>query len=120
MGITGWAAVADVLERITLLTSLNGCCQYAAIRAGGLVELRLLKEWDLVVWAARFLDRSASTLTTLDIRCAALALRRVWGDGPAEQKLESKCRSRHSGIRRADALEEAKAEGLKQRQGGRE
>ena len=62
--------MTDALEGITGLTSLNGCDRYAAIRAGGLRELTLEKEWELGVWAARFLERSASTLTTLDVRCA--------------------------------------------------
>ncbi len=69
LGVAGWAAVSDSLEAATLLTSLNGCDQYTAIRTGGLRELKLKPEWDLGVWAVRFLERSASTLTTLDVRC---------------------------------------------------
>ena len=69
LGVAGWAAVADALERVTCLTRLNGCGDYAAIRAGGLRELYLYGT-ELGVWAARFLERSASTLTTLDVRCA--------------------------------------------------
>jgi hypothetical protein len=61
--------VADALERVTGLTCLNGCGQYAAIRAGGLLELTLKKEWELGVWAARFLEQSSATLTRLDVRC---------------------------------------------------
>jgi hypothetical protein len=71
LGVAGWAAVADALERVTCLTSLNGCGQYAAIRAVGLRELTLEKEWELGVWAVRFLERSGATLTTLDVRCGA-------------------------------------------------
>ncbi len=71
LGLAGWAAVADALERVTALTSLNGCGQYAAIRVGGLRELTLKKEWELGVWAARFLERSGATLTWLDVRCGA-------------------------------------------------
>ncbi len=71
LGVAGWAAVVDALERVTCLTSLNGCGQYAAIRAGGLRELTLEQEWELGVWAARFLERSGATLTTLDVRCGA-------------------------------------------------
>ncbi len=56
-----------------MLTSLNGCDQYTAIRAGGLRELKLTPKWELGVWAVRFLERSASTLTKLDFRCAQLA-----------------------------------------------
>ena len=60
--------MADALERVTSLTSLNGCGQYGAIRAGGLRELKLNKEWELGVWSARFLERSGATLTALDLR----------------------------------------------------
>ena len=70
LDVAGWAAVADALERVTSLTSLNGCDKYAAIRAGGLRKLELDGKWELGVWAARFLERSGSTLTTLDLRCA--------------------------------------------------
>jgi hypothetical protein len=67
LGVAGWAAVADVLECITSLTFLNGFDQYSAIRAGGLAEFDL-RGTDLGLWAVRFLERSASTLTTLDVR----------------------------------------------------
>ena len=60
--------MADALERVTSLTSLNGCDKYTAIRAGGLRELKLDGKWELGVWATRFLERSGSTLTTLDLR----------------------------------------------------
>ena len=59
--------MADALEHVTSLTSLNGCGQYAAIRTGGLAEINLSRT-ELWMWAARFLERSAATLTTLDIR----------------------------------------------------
>ena len=68
LDVEGWGAVTDALERVTSLTSLNGCGQYAAIRAGGLAELKLEKEWEMGVWAARFLERSGATLTALDVR----------------------------------------------------
>jgi hypothetical protein len=71
LGVKGWAAMSDALEAITSLTCLNGCDQYAAIRAGGVTEMRL-GGTELGVWAARFLERSASTLTSLDIRCCAV------------------------------------------------
>ena len=58
--------MADALERVTGLTRLNGCDQYTAIRAGGLRDLKLIKEWELGMWAVRFLERSESTLTRLD------------------------------------------------------
>ena len=70
LGVAGWAAVADALERVTSLTRLNGCGQYAAIRAGGLREMRL-GGTELGVWAGRFLERSGATLTTLDVRWGA-------------------------------------------------
>ncbi len=57
------------MDLITSLTSLNGCDQYAAIRKGGLAELKLYAEWELAVAVARYLPRSGSTLTRLDVRC---------------------------------------------------
>ncbi len=67
LGVTGWADVAEALEQATALTSLNECDQYAAIRSGGLKEMNL--GWtELAVWAMLFLERSASTLTKLDVR----------------------------------------------------
>ncbi len=68
LGAAGWAAVADALEGVTCLTSLNGCDKCRAIREGGLHELNLYGT-ELGVWAARYLPRSASTLTELDLRC---------------------------------------------------
>ncbi len=59
----------DALEGVTSLTSLNGCGQYAAIRAGGVAEIVLRREWELGGLAARFVGRNASTLTTLNVRC---------------------------------------------------
>ena len=71
----GWAAVDEALEGITSLTSLNQCpyptCQ--AIRAGGQTEM-LLGGKGLAVWAARYLPRSASTLTKLDLRSLSLSV----------------------------------------------
>jgi hypothetical protein len=58
-----------VVDRITSLTSLNGCDQYTAIRKGGLAELKLYAEWELAVAVVRYLPRSGSTLTRLDVRC---------------------------------------------------
>ncbi len=68
MGAAGWTAIADALEEITSLTSLNTYTGYAAIRAGGLAELELAGT-ELAVVVARYLARSADTLTTLDLRC---------------------------------------------------
>ncbi len=71
LGADGWTAVADALEGVTSLTSLNGCDKCRAIQAGGQTELRLDPAWELGVWAARYLPRSASTLTRLDLRQAS-------------------------------------------------
>ena len=70
LGVAGWAAVTDALEQITSLTSLNGCGQFSAIRAGGLQELEIkdLEDGELGVWLARYLGRSGATLTKLDLR----------------------------------------------------
>ncbi len=67
LGVAGWAAVTKALESVKFLASLNGCGQYAAIRAGRLAEMNL-SGTELGVWAAQFLERSASILTTLDVR----------------------------------------------------
>ena len=80
LGVEGWAAVSDALKRVMSLTSLNGCGQYAAIRAGGLAELELKQEWELGVWAARFLERSGATLTALDVRWRGGGARKVGGE----------------------------------------
>ncbi len=69
LDVACWTSLSEALEQVTSLTSLNGCDQYAAIRDGGLAEIKLLKEWELGIWAARFLGRSASSLTKLDLRC---------------------------------------------------
>ena len=58
-----------MVDFFTSLTSLNGCNQYAAIRKGGLAELTLYAEWELAVAVMRYLPRSGSTLTRLDVRC---------------------------------------------------
>ena len=71
MNAAGWAVIADALETATSLTSLNGCPQYAAIRAGGQREL-MLAGLELGVAVARYLPRSADSLTALDLR---------WGRG---------------------------------------
>ena len=68
LGPAGWTAVADALERVTCLTSLNGCDRCAAIRVGCQTEI-MLGGTKLGVWAARYLPHSASSLTRLDIRC---------------------------------------------------
>ena len=68
LGADGWTAVADALEGCTSLASLNGCDTCRDIRQGGQTEM-LLNGTELGVWAARYLPRSASTLTRLDVRC---------------------------------------------------
>ena len=72
MDAAGWTAIADALEAVTAVTSLNGCPHYAAIRAGGQRELKLDGKWELVVAVARYLPRSAESLTMLDIRSLSL------------------------------------------------
>ena len=67
MDAAGWTAVADALEAVTSLTSLNGCALYGGIRAGGQREL-LLGGTEVVVAVARYLPRSSESLTTLDVR----------------------------------------------------
>ncbi len=69
LGNLGWETVANALEHVTSLTSLNGCDQYLAIRAGNMHKINL-RDTELGVWATRFLERSASTLTKLDVRCS--------------------------------------------------
>ncbi len=60
-------AIAEALDRTPSLTSLNGYDNYTAIRAGGRAELPLA-ETELGVVVARYLARSASTLTKLNLR----------------------------------------------------
>ncbi len=68
--------MADALEGCTSLTSLNGCDQYAAIRKEGMRELSIRgsQDTELGVWAGLYLERSASTLTKLDLRWGTLIL----------------------------------------------
>jgi hypothetical protein len=74
LGVDGWNAIADALKGLTALTSLNdrvsnyGEC--LSICEGGQTEV-LLQYSQLGLWAAQHLERSASTLTSLDLRCAA-------------------------------------------------
>jgi hypothetical protein len=80
LGVAGWAAVADALELLPFLTSVDGCDQYSAIRTGGLQEINV-EYTELGICTARFLERSASTLTKLDLRCALHRQRRGGGGG---------------------------------------
>ena len=70
LSVAGWAAVVDALEFFTSLTSLNDCDLYSAIRVGGETDINLL-DTDLALWAAPFLERSASSLERLNFWCAA-------------------------------------------------
>ncbi len=57
----GWTAVADALEGVTALTSLNGCGTCRAIRGGGQTEVLLSgTDSELEVWAGRYLGRDWS------------------------------------------------------------
>ena len=73
MDAAGWTAIADALDAVTSLTSLNGCALYAGIRAGG-QRVLALGGTELGVAVARYLPRSAETLTTLDLRCCGRSL----------------------------------------------
>ncbi len=75
LDVAGWANVADALMGITSCTLLNGCDQFAAIREGGLRVMKLEREWELGSCAWKFVERSSSTLTRLDVRCATLRAR---------------------------------------------
>jgi hypothetical protein len=68
LGVEGWAAVVETLDRVTPLESLNGCSEYGFYRAGGIPVMKLekFKEWDLPIWV--LLERSTSTLTELHLR----------------------------------------------------
>ncbi len=70
MGVAGWTAIANALEGITSLTSLNGCALYPVIRAGGIAQLQLEPATELCIAVSRYLQCSASTLTTLNLRCS--------------------------------------------------
>ncbi len=79
LDVAGWAAVADALMGITSCTSLNGCDQFAAMREGGLRVMTLEREWELGSCAWKFVERSSSTLTKLDVRCASQTDRQTDG-----------------------------------------
>ena len=57
----------NVLERLTGLTSLNGCKKFQQILAGSIVELDL-EGTEIALAIGRFLPRSASTITSLDLK----------------------------------------------------
>ena len=74
LGLAGWSAIMDALEKITSLESLNEYSGYRSLKAGGLAELDLAGK-RLGVAAARFLSKSTNTLTTLNLRyCVSLKL----------------------------------------------
>jgi hypothetical protein len=68
-GVAGWEAIMDVLKGCTGLTALNGCDKYREILAGSLTELDL-EGTEAALAVGRFLPRSASTLTLLDLKWA--------------------------------------------------
>ena len=57
----------DALERCTGLTSLNGYDEYQDILDGGLLEFQD-QGHELALAVGRFLPRSASTLTCLELK----------------------------------------------------
>ncbi len=69
LGAAGWDAIMDALEGHTGLAVLNGCDQYKAILAGAITELDL-EGSEAALAVGRFLPRSASTLTSLDLKYA--------------------------------------------------
>ncbi len=70
LGVAGWAVVARALERVTSLKTLNGCKQYTSLVTGELPqgEMKVDQRWELGEWVVGFLERSASSLTKLDLR----------------------------------------------------
>ena len=67
LDVAGWNEMANALDHIPSLTSLNECTDYAAIRKGGVKKMEL-DETELGLWAARYFEKSATTLTMLDVR----------------------------------------------------
>ena len=63
----------DSVEAITSLECMNGYSGYLSLKGGGLTSLDLASK-RLGVAAARFLPRSAETMTILDLRCYARGL----------------------------------------------
>ena len=67
-GVAGWVALGGGLEALAGVRSVNGWEGWAGLREGGLATADLAGT-ELAVAAARFLPRSAATLTALDARC---------------------------------------------------
>ena len=63
----GWNALMDALINCPQLSTLNGCAAYAALVAGGCEALNL-SGYEIGLAAERLLQRSASTLTSLNLR----------------------------------------------------
>ncbi len=69
LGPIGWEVILDALKKCEDLTSLNGCSQYKEILAGSLVKLKANGSDFASAYAmGQFFQRSASILTSLDIR----------------------------------------------------
>ena len=66
-GAEGWKTVMDAVDRCKSLSSLNCFDSFNEVQKGGLRELDMDNK-ELVVALARYLPRSASTLTKLDAR----------------------------------------------------
>ena len=67
LGPSGWQVVMDALERCAGLTSLNGYDEYQDILDGGLLEFQD-QGHECALAVGRFLPRSASTLTCLELK----------------------------------------------------
>ena len=68
LGVVGWRAVMAALEGCTALTSINGVA-CSGLVAGALTDLQLgSKEEGFALSFVRYLERSCSTLVSLDMR----------------------------------------------------
>jgi hypothetical protein len=81
LGLRGWEVILQAVEKCSRLESLNGCDQYQDIISGRVVDLQA-DGCDIAaaLIAGQLLHRSASSLTSLNLRCRATA----GGDGRAQ------------------------------------
>ena len=66
--MAGWEAMSRCVEACSNLTSLNGYDGVAALRVGLLTDIDIAERPLLAVGLAPLILRSASTLTSLDLR----------------------------------------------------